>query len=176
MADMEIRDLAESDWETYRELRLAALKDSPDSFAGTYEDESVQPDDFWRARIRRAHRFVAERDGRTLGVVGLGKFADDTTDREAGEIFDLWVKPDERASRIAVALVVRAAQEAAVTGRKRLFFWVVPDNVPAVAFATSFGFHPTSARRLVTPDGEDEVALVMSLSEDPTSVKNPFIP
>lgn len=176
MADIEIRDLAESDWETYRELRLAALNDSSDSFAGTYEDESIEPEEFWRARIRRAHRFVAERDGETLGVVGLGNFADDTTDREAGEVFDLWVKPNERASRIAASLVVRATQVAAANGRKRLFFWVVPDNVPAVAFATSFGFRPTSARRLVRPKGEDEVALVLSLSEDPTSVKNPLIP
>ena len=40
MADIDVRDLTETDWPIYRKLRLAALQESPGAFVGTYADES----------------------------------------------------------------------------------------------------------------------------------------
>lgn len=171
-----LRDLDEADWATYRELRLAALQESPQSFVGTYAEESEQDEDAWRVRISGAHRFVAESKGTTLGIVGLGRPSDAGTDAGAGEIFDLWVAPESRAVHVARELVATAREKATDEGLTHLFFWVVPENVPALAFATSVGFHPTSRRRPTTEDGEDEVALVLSLLDDPTSVENPATP
>lgn len=172
---MKIRDLEASDWAVYRDLRLSALQESPEAFVGTYRDELQRDESAWRERIRRAHRFVAESDGTPLGIVGLGDDEDDA-DTTAGEIFDLWVAPEARAVRVARALVAEACKTAAREGRTHVYFWVVPDNVPALAFATSLGFHPTSRRRPTVEGGDDEVALKLALRRDPTSIDNPSIP
>lgn len=173
MSDITVRDLTESDWPTYRELRLAALQDSPAAFLGSYDVESHKEEEFWRDRIRTAHRFVAERDSKPVGVVGLGAHGDDAKD---GEVFDLWVAPEARALHVAIALVTAAATQSAKEGRTRLFFWAFSDSAPAIAFASNFGFRPTSLRRPTNENGEDEVAMVLSLSADPHSVINPWIP
>lgn len=173
MADIDVRDLTETDWPIYRKLRLAALQESPGAFVGTYADESQRDDEFWLNRIRQAHRFVAERDAAPVGVVGLGAHGDDPED---GEVFDLWVAPDSRAAHVAVALVMAAARQAADEGRTRLFFWVLSESAPAIAFAGNFGFRPTSKRRPTTENSEDEVAMVLSLSADPRSPANPWLP
>jgi ribosomal protein S18 acetylase RimI-like enzyme len=173
MPDITIRDLAESDWPTYRALRLAALLESPDAFVGTYADESQKGGEFWRNRIGQAHRFVAEVDSTPVGVVGLGAHGDDPKD---GEVFDLWVAPSARQAHVAMTLVAAAARQAAHEGRTSLFFWVLSDSAPAIAFASNYGFRPTSQRRPSTEDGEDEVAMVLSLAADPHAAPNPWIP
>lgn len=191
MGEITTRLLGEEDWQTYRELRLAALKDSPDAFVADYEDEAEYDEAFWRERMRRAYRLVAEDDGEMVGVVGLGRHEEDD---EAGEIFGLWVAPGARGSRVAWRLVTACAQQAYRDGRKRVYFWVDADNGPAVAFASNFGFRPTAERRPIRKRGEpappraadpaaeaddadqdfterpavdEEVAMVLPLTSDP---------
>lgn len=37
MADIRIRLLGEDEWQLYREVRLAALRDAPDAFVARFE-------------------------------------------------------------------------------------------------------------------------------------------
>jgi ribosomal protein S18 acetylase RimI-like enzyme len=177
MSDSHARVLSESDWQVCRDLRLEALHESPDSFVASYDEESKYDEQTWRARMRGARWLVAERDGKRVGVVGLGLHDQDP---EAGEIFGLWVEPQARGNRVAWGLVRDAAEQAFAEGRRRLYFWVGSDNGPAVAFASTFGFRPTSERRLALDanevDGADEVAMVLPLAPDPSSVTNPLLP
>ena len=127
--------------------------------------------------MRGTRLLIAERDGAPVGVIGLGTHAEDA---EGGEILGLWVDPRTRRDRIAWGLVLTAAEQALAQGRKRLYFWVGSDNGPAVAFASTMGFRPTSERRPTVADDEaeaaHEVAMVLALSADPSSVRNPQIP
>lgn len=174
MADITTRVLDEDDWQVFRDLRLAALRDAPDAFVASYEDEADSDESFWRDRITDASRFVAARDGEHVGLVSLGLHHGDV---EVGEVFGLWSAPDARGTHIARQLVDDAIAQARSDGRRRVYFWVGSDNVAAIGFASSYGFRPTSERRPKRGDVEapdDEVAMVMSLSDDPTAVKNPF--
>lgn len=174
MSELDARLLSEDDWATYREIRLRALLDSPAAFAASYADESVQDEQFWRARMKRAHRFVAIRDNRSIGLVGLGLHNDTP---HVGEVFGLWAAPDARRGHIAAQLMRAAAAKATAEGMTKIYFWVGSDNAEAIGFASNFGFRPTSERRPMRVAGdEDEVAMVMSLAADPTSVRNPFFP
>jgi ribosomal protein S18 acetylase RimI-like enzyme len=177
MTDGRARVLSESEWPVCRDLRLEALRDAPDSFVASYDEELQYDEELWRERMRQERWLIAERDGKTVGVVGLGIYNQDPHD---GEIFGLWVPPQARRSRVGWGLVRDAAEQAVADGRRRLFFWVGSDNGPAVAFASAFGFRPTSERRLAeaSNDGDDaaEVAMVLSLEPDPTSVVNPRLP
>jgi GNAT superfamily N-acetyltransferase len=169
MSDVRVRALGEDEWEAYREVRLAALQESPEAFAATLDDEKGYDEDFWRLRMRRSQRLVAEdADGRAVGVASVGQ-AQDGGDRVA-ELFGLWVTPAQRGAGVATKLVQAGADTAREQGRSHLAYWVGSDNGRAVAFASGFGFRPTDSRRpmrvQVSEDDEDEIAMVLPLGED----------
>lgn len=99
MADITTRLLQEDDWQVYRDLRLAALQESPDAFVASYDEESSYDEALWRTRMRRAHRFAAELDGKTVGIAALGTHTGDG--EEVGELFGLWAAQEVRGSHIA---------------------------------------------------------------------------
>ncbi len=177
MTDVMVRLLDEDEWQLYRDVRLAALRDAPEAFVARFEDEASYDEDFWRDRMSRATRIVAERGNEPVGLVCLGLHDEDP---ETGAVFGLWTAPSVRGQHVAWDLVSTARQKAAEDECRLLYFWVVSDNASAVGFAGSFGFRPTSERRPVrVTDGEaekdaDEVAMVLPLSADPTRTPNPY--
>lgn len=172
MSEITVRALNEDEWDTYRTLRLEALQESPDAFVATHADEANEPEEFWRARMRRSVRLVAEADGDSVGVVSIGD-AREKSSANGGQLFGLWVRPDWRGRSIAANLVSQGAKIAQDQGFQRLFYWVGSDNGRAVAFASSFGFRPTDDRRPMrvggNGDAEEEIALVLPLGEDRAS-------
>lgn len=169
MNEITVRALTEDEWETYRSLRLEALQESPDAFVADHDAEVAEPEEFWRKRMRRSARLVAESDGEQVGVASVG----DATESDAengGQLFGLWVRPDWRGRSVAASLVRQSALVAESKGFGQLFYWVGSDNGRAVAFASSFGFRPTDERRpMRVASGEateDEIALVLALGED----------
>ena len=170
MSEITVRALTEDEWETYRTLRLEALQESPDAFVADHATEAAEPEDFWRARMGRSDRLVAEADGEQVGVVSIGS-AGETKSETAGQLFGLWVRPDWRGRSVAASLVRESARIAEGKGLGQLYYWVGSDNGRAVAFASSFGFRPTDDRRPMRVAGDDsgqqeEVALVLAHGED----------
>ena len=49
-----VRSITAGDWREYRNIRLRALRDSPDAFGSSYEAEAVRNDDAWKSRIADA--------------------------------------------------------------------------------------------------------------------------
>ncbi|MEP7035318.1 MAG: GNAT family N-acetyltransferase, partial [Actinomycetota bacterium] len=171
MSEISVRVLGDEDWQVYRKLRLAALEESPDAFVATREQEKGLDEHRWRERVGRSRRLVAERDGAMLGVVSVGQ---DESRAEIAELFGLWVTPEARGTGVAWKLVEASAEQALADGRSHLSYWVGTDNGRAVAFASSFGFRPSSRRRPMRvageEDGADEMAMVLPLGVDPGSV------
>lgn len=177
-AQITVKSLAESDWADYRAVRLAALTDSPEAFSSTLADEEAWEQDQWIARMRRAPRFLAHRDGQVLGTAALGLHAktdadgqdiDAGPDAAIGEIFGLWVTPLARGTGVATALASAAAKRALDDGRTHVVYWVSTDNGRAVAFASGLGFRPTDSRRAMRGSqhqGEEEIAMILPLGSD----------
>jgi N-acetylglutamate synthase-like GNAT family acetyltransferase len=179
MTEISVRRLGEEDWAEYRRTRLRALKESPEAFVASAEEEAGFEDERWRDRMRRSQRLLAERDGDALGVVSVG--SENTSDEAVGELFGLWVSPDARGTGVARRLLEAAARAARESQMKHLVYWVGTDNGRAVAFASSFGFRPTDNRRPMRIKGVDEededaeeMAMVLPLGgstgEIPTSL------
>jgi GNAT superfamily N-acetyltransferase len=179
MSEVTVRVLAEDDWETYRQMRLGALKESPDAFVSRYDEEQGYDEDFWRLRMRRSTRLLARRDDQNVGVASLGDALpiDDDSDlqvtQRVAELFGMWVDPVARGTGVAWRLVDAAAAEARRQNRTHLMLWVVVDNGRAVAFYSSYGFRPSDSRRPVrTDDTQTEMAMVLPVSDDPGTVPN----
>jgi GNAT superfamily N-acetyltransferase len=167
MSDITVRQLGADDWEQYRSVRLLALQESPEAFVASHDEEAAQGEGFWRARMERSTRLLAEHDGHPVGIASVGS-ADDQP--EAAQLFGLWVTPDARGTGVATELVRAGARTAAEAGKRQLLYWVGTDNGRAVAFASGFGFRPTAERRpmrvVSEDDGEEELAMTLPLSGD----------
>jgi hypothetical protein len=61
MSEISVRVMDESEWSLYRDIRLRALAESPGSFTATLADETDRGEKFWRDRMTRSYRLLAER-------------------------------------------------------------------------------------------------------------------
>ena len=169
-----VRVLGESEWSLYREARLRALAESPASFTATLADEADRDEQFWRDRMTRSFRLLAERGAVSQGIVSLGAYEQDPS---AAEVFGLYVDPDARGTGVSWRLLQTAAALAIQNGYTQLYYWVGTDNGRAVGFAKNFGFRTTDNRRPSRSSdlqfGEEEMAMVLSLEPDATSAPNP---
>ncbi|GAB48544.1 GNAT family N-acetyltransferase [Mobilicoccus pelagius] len=167
MSDISIRVLSEDEWEQYREMRLRALRESPDAFVADVSTEEEYDEALWRDRMRRSVRLLITKGEEPVGIASLRM--DETLFDDAAELFSLWVKPELRGEGLAAQLVVAASEEAEKKSARQLVYWVGTDNVPAVSFASSYGFRPTEHRREPRTDAarsegiEEEMAMVLAL-------------
>ncbi len=173
MAEITVRVLDESEWAMYRDVRLRALADSPASFTATLAEEADRDEQFWRDRMTRSHRLLAERGPVPQGIVSLGPYEQEPS---AGEVFGLYVVPEARGTGISWRLVEAAAALATQQAYLQLYYWVGTDIGRAIGFANNFGFRTTEYRRPSrTSDLEpgEEIAMMLSLEPDATLAPNP---
>lgn len=160
MSEITVRALERSEWEKYKACRLRALEEAPHAFVADYDTEVAYGEDFWKERMGRATRLIAEKGADAVGILSLR--ANDDIYENALEAFGLWVAPDERGAGVATTLMDFATSYAAGEGHGSLIYWVGTDNGRAVAFASSYGFRPTEYRRDPDEtDGQDDEELAM---------------
>jgi len=99
---MKIKVLNPSDWELKRDLRLAALKDSPKAFSSTYDREAHYIEADWRAWPRNGVFFAAFGGDHTAAGIAAGY-------REPAlphvvRLISMWVAPWARRQGVAGAL------------------------------------------------------------------------
>lgn len=173
MTEITVRVLDESEWSVYRDVRLRALAESPGSFTATLAEEADRDEQFWRDRMTRSHRLLAERGSIPQGIVSLGPYEQEPS---AAEVFGLYVVPEARGTGVSWRLVEAAAALATQQAYLQLYYWVGTDNGRAVGFAKNFGFGTTDYRRPARasdPEPGEEIAMVLSLETDATLAPNP---
>ena len=94
-----IRTFSSSEWQIYKDLRLWALADSPDSFSRTLAEEQVRSDKEWSKRLAEGVNsrldlpLLAEIDGRPIGLA-WGHI--ETTTTQVANLYQVWVAPGHR--------------------------------------------------------------------------------
>jgi len=147
-----IRRIRADDGPTLRALRLRALADAPMAFGSTLAREQEFTDDVWRERAQRGASgdnitFIAEHEGRWLGIVtGLARDPDVPNDPRP-ELVGMFVAPDARGRGIGAALVDAVVGWARARRASGLTLWVTVTNRPAVELYERCGFRPTGERR-----------------------------
>lgn len=135
-----LRRLSASDAEVYRELRLEGLRNHPEAFGSSWEEESEKPLAFFRERLERnvVLAAAADDDGQLLGIAALGvKQAVKLLHK--GVLWGMYVRPEARGSGLAAALVERLLSEARGTVEE-IQLTVVTSNEAAVRLYTRCGF------------------------------------
>ena len=113
------------DWAQLRELRHAALTDSPDAFESTLADEERWDRDRWLHFARDVIWFVGAQNTQPVGMVGACK-------RPAAhnevEIISMWVAPPARGHGAADQLLRSALGWAQHIGAESVALWITENN------------------------------------------------
>ncbi|MFM2484986.1 GNAT family N-acetyltransferase [Celerinatantimonas yamalensis] len=143
MSELDIKILTPEDWELYKTARLNSLKESPDSFGSTYNQEAALLDTEWRSRLDLKFReidalpLIAEFKGQPVGIAWgcIHK-----PNLKVAHIYQMWVSPELRGKGIAKSLLLKI--EGWALGRRcsLMVLGVTTSNEVAVNLYRSFGF------------------------------------
>jgi ribosomal protein S18 acetylase RimI-like enzyme len=103
-ARIEIRRLTSADAATYREIRLAGLRDSPEAFGSTFVRENAQPLVWFCDRLRNSQVFGAFRSTDLLGIAGF-VIREGEKERHKGLLWGMYVRPDSRNAGVGRQLI-----------------------------------------------------------------------
>lgn len=137
-----------------RDLRIAALTDSPSAFGSTLQREHARTVDDWRRWFAPGVTFFwvdeAGAGGGLIAVVAGG-------DSNQVDLVSMWVRPDQRGKGVGDALV---AAVVAWTKERGLAVWlyVVEGNLPAMSLYARHGFRATGEIK-VRSDGVRELEM-----------------
>ena len=171
-----IRRIAPDDGARLRGVRLAALRDAPESFWQTVAAESARPPEDWTARALRnsagdAHAtFLLETGGDPIGMVEVHQ---PSLAPEFRELAGMWVGPAVRGTGAADALLDTAVNWARTAGAIGIRLWVIPTNTAAVRLYTRHGFELVGDLQRDTDDPAGKVYMPMLLTLDKEAAASP---
>lgn len=135
---MDIRLLKKEEWSIYRTLRLEALRNHPEAYGSSFEEESNLSDDQFAASFNTCDMYGCFVDRELVGVAGFFVLSSSKMCHR-GVLFAMYIKPDYRKMGIADALV----KEVIAHGKKRvrqLHLTVVTTNQGALKLYEKNGF------------------------------------
>lgn len=133
--------LREEAWERGARLRLRALADSPEWFAGDFHKESSRTEGEWRDLIKRLHWIVF-----TLGERDVGMMTVEQAEPVRGTdcwLAGCWVEPELRGRGITAKMILVLDEICGQEGWREQGLGVWPENEVAIAAYTKNGFIKT---------------------------------
>ncbi len=148
-----VRRVRADEWQALRDLRLAALADSPQAFSTTLAEAQRRSNMDWRgfatngAAGLRWVTFVAQADRGALVGMATGHYPDErhrpNDDPSIPSLIQMWVAPVHRRTGVGRALVKEVQRWAASQKAGLLRLEVNESDAGAVAFYESCGFRRT---------------------------------
>lgn len=135
---MEIRLTEANDWMFLKQVRLAALLDTPTAFGVSHQAAANCSDEQWKERASSAagpEFWLAIKDDKPAGMIGGG-----VSQANRYNLIGMWVEPAARGSGVATQLVEAVKSRAIEKGRDCVFLDVSPDNARASNFYLKQGF------------------------------------
>lgn len=140
---MNIRKLSVADAESYWALRLQSLKQSPESFLMTYEEELQieNPVQIYSEKIKSNNRYTygAFVNDELIGVVTL-QLETPLKIRHKANILAMFVSQKHRGLKIGRLLMQHLIENAKLLELEQLHLTVVSTNIAAKNLYTSLGF------------------------------------
>jgi ribosomal protein S18 acetylase RimI-like enzyme len=178
----EIRRLQPAEWAAVREVRLAALAESPGAFFSTLEQEQAFDEQEWRRRLAETAYFGAfegRPEPRLTGLVATfpeaGPDGAGPAEGTAGQappagswhLVAMWVSPARRGQGIADRLVEAVCDLARARGAAQVALWVADANPRAQALYRRLGFRLSGERGLLREGdrGSGEARMTRDLRE-----------
>ena len=135
----ELRRLRRDDASAYRQIRLRALREHPEAFGASWEEEQVQPESRFAERLENGHVIGGISEGEIIvGTIGISRSHGQKT-QHIGSIWGMYVSPTARGKDLARLLLNAAVAEVGPSIRS-LRLCVEANNIPAIQLYESAGF------------------------------------
>lgn len=139
-----IRRLTTADAAAYRDLRLRALREHPDAFTSSFEDEAAKPLNWseWRLAAQEDSFFLGawSADGLLIGMVGLLRETQRKT-RHRATLIGMYVVPEANGRGVGRCLLAAGLAEArTLPGLETVRLTVTAGNARAENLYTGAGF------------------------------------
>lgn len=158
----DIRLLTADEWVKLRNIRLAALWESPQKFLSTHQQEIAYGVDRWRAEFIRGNWYVGMLAGRAISLLGATREPGWSVPERYLEY--LWVSPAYRRSGIALRMIITVLERLRAAKVHTAFVWVLDGNEIAKRLYERIGFVSSNQRQPVaTRPGLSEEKLVLTL-------------
>ena len=131
----------EREWVTLREVRLAALRESPDAFLSSHSEESAFEEQKWRAEFVRGEWTVEVRNDEPIALVGVTR--EQGTPPDECYLEYMWVSPGFRRCGVATDLIKTVLRHLLNRGFVTIWLWVLEGNEPARRLYEKCGFTST---------------------------------
>lgn len=164
---MKIKILAKKDWKLWKSFRLAALKNSPESFGSSHEEELNWPDSGFQDSLASSDIFGAFIDNSLVSCAGFYSLNSEKT-KHRGVIWGMYTLPEYRGQGVASALI----QEIITHAKSRviqLHLTCVTSNLGAITLYQKQGFkiYGTEPRALKIGDTFfDEHLMILDLTKE----------
>lgn len=145
-----------AEWQRFRDMRLAALSDSPRMFGSAVSTELQFAESEWRRRAERPATFLATHDGTDVGLAAVHEFNDHWT------VVSMWISPTHRGTGVVDSLMGACEDEMRRAGADHVVLAVMEDNVAGRRAYRRLGFTDTG-RVDVLADGRRELWMVKLL-------------
>jgi len=135
----QIIQLGPEDWETFKDVRLRALADSPDAFGVLLADVQDRPEEEWRERLTATNpTFAVIEEDRPVAMAG--GFA--VPDSDVAMVWGMWTAPEARGQGHGRALLAEVVAWGLSLDRD-VHLHVTEGNAVARALYVGAGFEPT---------------------------------
>lgn len=148
-----IKKLGKNHWKEWKEIRLEALKKSPDNFLSSFSEESKMSDDVWIKQLGSSVKFGYFIDEKIVGCSGLLLEKAEKISHIA-TIFGMYVKDDVRGNNIGFKLVENTKKYAKKHHIKYLYLGCNAENFGAINLYRKCGFEVYGTRPNYTKIGD----------------------
>ncbi len=173
MNDIRLITLDPNEWKAYKQIRLEALKNEPDAFARTYDEERDKKDEVWKERLEEAQNnnkvvlLFVQYNNRIVGMGGLFYTHEHSP---LVEIWGIYINKEFRGKGLGKVLITNLITKAKKNKKtKKLKIEVNSANIPAIRLYLRLGFNITETKKKVLHGKFDEYVMEKELTPTITS-------
>ncbi len=153
MANLNVELFQPDQWRLYRDLRLNALKDSPEAFGSTYAQARLHSGSVWSTRLADVCTdfdlpILVRVDGQAAGLA-WGKIEPAT--RDTAHLYQMWVAAEHRGVGAGMLLLERVISWARERGARQVLLAVTCGDSPARRMYERAGFSPVGEPEPLRP-------------------------
>lgn len=145
-----IRPAANDEWKAWKDIRLEALQDAPESFGERYQDAAKKDDAQWQKDFQKVmesekqEMLFAATDNQVVGMLFV--FVRDQ-DAKIGGIGGLWIAPAHRQKGVGRQIVETALEWMKDKGLHAVTFWNNKSGEASTKFYEKLGFAYTGVEK-----------------------------
>jgi len=135
---IEIRQLQADNYLSWKEIRLEALKNHPECFGLSYEEEIIKTEEEWQKQLKNNYIFGAFIEEKLVGTAAYFIYKPIKI-KHKGYIWAVYVKPEYRGQNIT-SLLFKSLIEHAQTNISKLLLTVNTENLAAIKIYQNLDF------------------------------------